>query len=91
MDVYKVDASPIRPRYIVDNDAAKYLSMHTDVLKKLRQRKLGPPYIYYSSRKVLYDIQDLDAWLAQFKVDTKTYDAFKACFGDLLHETNKVE
>ena len=46
--------------------AAEYLGLGKSTLDKLRIAGGGPPFIKIGSR-VLYDVDDLDAWLVQHK------------------------
>ena len=45
-------------------EAAEYLGLSTSTLAKMRLRGDGPPYLKAGSRIVLYDLGDLEAWLA---------------------------
>ncbi len=44
--------------------AADYLGFSTSTLAKMRLRGDGPPYAKAGPRIVVYDVADLDAWLA---------------------------
>ena len=44
--------------------AAAYLGLSPSTLAKLRMSGDGPPYAKAGPRIVVYDIADLDAWLA---------------------------
>lgn len=43
--------------------AAEYLGLSTSTLAKMRLRGDGPVYMKAGRRVVLYDADDLDAWL----------------------------
>ena len=45
-------------------EAAVYLGLSASTLAKMRLRGDGPPYLKAGKRIVLYDTQDLEAWLA---------------------------
>ena len=45
--------------------AAEYLQISTSTLAKMRLRGDGPVYFKAGARIVLYDMAELDAWLAQ--------------------------
>jgi predicted DNA-binding transcriptional regulator AlpA len=44
-------------------EAAGYLGLSTSTLAKMRLRGDGPPYLKAGRRAVIYDVQDLEAWL----------------------------
>lgn len=44
-------------------DAAKYLSLSTSTLNKMRLRGDGPRYIKLGAHAVAYDLVDLNTWL----------------------------
>ena len=44
--------------------AAAYIGLSTSTLAKMRLRGDGPAYSKAGARVVVYDIADLDAWLA---------------------------
>ena len=50
-------------RYVRTNVASEYCGLAKSTLEKLRVTGAGPPFIK-PGRTVLYDILDLDAWLA---------------------------
>ncbi len=54
-------------RYLREPAAAKYVSLSVDSLSLMRGKGNGPSYIKLD-RAVLYDREDLDAWLAARKV-----------------------
>lgn len=45
-------------------EAAQYLGLGKSTLEKLRLSGLGPVYSKAGPRVVVYDVVDLDAWLA---------------------------
>ena len=45
-------------------EAAEYIGLSESTLAKMRLRGDGPPYIKAGRRVVLYDMQDVNAWLA---------------------------
>lgn len=51
-------------------DAATYLGMSRAWLRQGRMRMRGPAYVR-SGRSIRYLTRDLDAWLAQHRVDTR--------------------
>jgi hypothetical protein len=50
--------------------AADYLGVSTEFLEKAAVKGGGPAYFRLSSRLVVYDIADLDAWLAAHRVQS---------------------
>ena len=50
-------------RYLRSDDAANYIGFGKSTVEKLRLIGGGPPYIK-AGKIVLYDVDDLDAWLA---------------------------
>lgn len=44
--------------------AARYVGLSASTLAKMRLRGDGPPYAKAGPRVVIYDLRDLDAWLA---------------------------
>lgn len=51
-------------RRLRTRDAAAYLGLGKSTLEKLRLTGLGPVYAKAGPRVVVYDVADLDAWLA---------------------------
>lgn len=47
--------------------AAAFLGLSASTLAKMRLRGDGPPYSKAGQRVVVYDVADLDAWLASRK------------------------
>jgi excisionase family DNA binding protein len=56
-------------RYLTTAEAARYLGLSTATLEQLRVRGGGPVYCKPGpqGRRVIYDINDLDAWVAAGK------------------------
>jgi predicted DNA-binding transcriptional regulator AlpA len=48
-------------------EAAEYLGLSPSTLAKMRLRGDGPPFIKAGPRVVVYDIVDLESWLATRK------------------------
>ena len=44
-------------------DAARYLSLSTSTLNKMRLRGDGPPFLKLGAHAVAYDVGDLDAYI----------------------------
>jgi len=63
-DITKLQAMPIRPKWLISRDAAAYIGVQPWTLCKWRQKKVGPPYIRKSYRTVFYTIEDLDKFMA---------------------------
>ena len=59
-------------RYLTSKEAAAYTGYSESFLRQARSdgprknRTPGPPYLK-SFRKVMYDINDLDAWMQQYR------------------------
>ncbi len=51
-------------RYLRAPDAAKYLGLSASTLAKMRLRGDGPIYSKAGPRVVVYDLADLESWLA---------------------------
>ena len=51
-------------RNLRTGDAAQYLRLSVSTLAKMRLRGDGPVYSKAGPRIVVYDVADLDAWLA---------------------------
>jgi predicted DNA-binding transcriptional regulator AlpA len=49
-------------------DAAAYLGFSASTLAKMRLRGDGPPFAKLGLRMVVYDTQDLDAWVNERKL-----------------------
>jgi hypothetical protein len=79
--VYEVKGIKIEKRYLVPEEASRYVGISIDRLKRLRSLNIGPPFIPLSDKKILYDVTDLDKWLETKKVFTGAFDAFVECFG----------
>lgn len=50
------------PKYLTQKQAAAYLTMGPSTLEKWRISGTGPAYAKIS-RRVIYEIEDLDAWV----------------------------
>lgn len=53
-------------RYLNTSQAADYLGMSPTTLNRMRVTGEGPPYSKVG-RRVIYDISELDAWVARRK------------------------
>ena len=51
------------PRKLRAPDAARFLGLSTSTLAKMRFRGDGPVYAKAGARVVVYDLDDLNAWL----------------------------
>ena len=51
------------PRKLRAPDAARFLGLSTSTLAKMRVRGDGPVFAKAGSRVVVYDLDDLNAWL----------------------------
>lgn len=60
------DSTAHHPRYLRTTDAAVYCGLARATLEKLRLTGEGPAYSKIG-RAVLYDVTDLDAWIAACK------------------------
>jgi len=65
----------VPPGYLTSAQAAEYLGVSAKTLENWRRKKQGPPCYQVRQRDakrcklVLYRIVELDAWMAQFRVD----------------------
>ena len=50
--------------FLTTDELAEHLRMKTDTVRKWRQRQSGPRF-YRVEGKVLYDVDDVNAWLSQ--------------------------
>jgi len=55
-----------RPKLRV-NEAARHLGLAVSTMNKMRLSGLGPCFIRLTSRRVAYDLDDLEAWAAKRK------------------------
>lgn len=55
-------------RYFKVSQAAAYLGIDPEVLGQWRRDGIGPPVIRITRISMLYDVQDLDTWLAGLKI-----------------------
>jgi hypothetical protein len=59
-------------------DAAARLGFAASTLEKMRVRGGGPPYLRLSPRRVVYDVEKLDAWARSREFNsTSEYSAAK--------------
>ncbi len=65
-----MDSTQIRRERLHEADTAIYIGMSRPWLRLQRMRGTGPAYIRIG-RTIRYDIRDLDAWLAQHRVECK--------------------
>ena len=56
--------APERKRMLIAEDAAEYLGLATQTLAKMRWSGDSPPF-FKVGRRVLYERDELDAWLAE--------------------------
>ena len=49
--------------YYIPKQAAEYINHGESTLAKYRMSGIGPKYIKAGPKKILYDREDLDAWL----------------------------
>jgi predicted DNA-binding transcriptional regulator AlpA len=66
MNSEKLIAQRAQSSIITAKQAASYLKVSAAWLEKARSRGSGPKFIKIGSR-VLYDVADIDAWLASKK------------------------
>ena len=52
------------PAYVNTREAAKYLGLHGDTLRRLRREGGGPPYARIG-RAVRYDLRRLNRWMEE--------------------------
>ena len=52
-------------RYLRVKEAAQYIGLAASTLAKKRLSGDGPPFIKAGPRIILYDVLDVDAWLAK--------------------------
>lgn len=63
-------AAMIAPKeWLGPEDAAAYLDLSPQYLAQLRMKKAGPAY-HLVGRRCLYRRSDLDAWVAEHRVQT---------------------
>ncbi len=69
----------LQPRLVTEADAAKYIGMSRDFLRKsrcegnLKGRTPAPPFIRTGARAVRYDLRDLDAWIDENRRDLNAF------------------
>ena len=60
-----IEHSPLRAsKKLRAPAAAEHVGLSTSTLAKMRCRGDGPPYIKAGPRVVVYDVADIDRWLA---------------------------
>lgn len=57
-----------KPKLMNTAQAAAFLGKSPDILYEWRRDQKGPPYLHISSRSIMYDRDDLIAWVQQHKV-----------------------
>jgi predicted DNA-binding transcriptional regulator AlpA len=72
------------PRYIRTKAVAARTGMSESLINQLRCRGGGPPFIKVSSTVVLYDVEELDKWLAVRTVQS-TAEAARLPIGGASH------
>lgn len=65
----KDDGAHIVPRYLTTKQAAEYLGAKPKQLESWRYQGCGPKYVKKSARFLRYDVCDLDAWMAQGRIE----------------------
>ena len=60
-------AKEVPHRYLSAADAAKYTGVGKRTLARLRDKGGGPPYIKPQGGRVVYEVGDLDKWMAERK------------------------
>jgi predicted DNA-binding transcriptional regulator AlpA len=55
-------------RYLRTPAAAEHIGAAAQTLERWRIEGNGPPFVRLSSKLVVYDVEDLDAWCAARKV-----------------------
>lgn len=67
--------TPIKRRLLTDVEASIYLNMSLAFLRQSRMegrrsnRSPGPPFIRTAGRSVRYDLEDLDRWIAENRIE----------------------
>ena len=61
---HQPEAKPSPSSRITVEDAATYTGLSASTLNKLRMTDSGPRFLKMTARRVAYDTNDLDAWLA---------------------------
>lgn len=64
MNISNHEAARASRRYLRAADAAAYCGLSGSTFAKMRLRGDGPTFIKAGPRVVVYDVQDLDEWLA---------------------------
>ena len=61
----KATNSPGQPKpKLRVNEAARHLGLAVSTMNKMRVSGLGPCFIRLTRRRVAYDLEDLEAWVA---------------------------
>lgn len=53
----------VNKRCISGKEVEKLYSISNRTLQTMRQNGEGPPYVKLSSRKIVYKVDDLEAWI----------------------------
>jgi hypothetical protein len=61
---------PAPARRLRRREAASYIGVSEGFLEKAAVRGDGPPYVRVSARLVVYEVADLDAWMAARRVQS---------------------
>ena len=64
MTISNSETAPASRRYRRAGPAAEYCGLSGSTFANMRLRGDGPPFIKAGPRVVVYDIEDLDTWLA---------------------------
>lgn len=63
------------PRHLTPRQVAQRTGLTTGALTMMRKRRKGPPFIRLKGcRAILYLSTDIDAWIAEGRVETKKAD-----------------
>jgi hypothetical protein len=68
---HEADESASPPALLTTDQLARLLKRDPSTLRRWRtsQPVQGPPYIRLSARVVMYDLADVEAWLARHRTD----------------------
>lgn len=50
--------------------AADFLGLHPETLKRWRGQKYGPNYTRIGKRKIIYTLEGIEKWLAELNIET---------------------
>ena len=67
-----LESSFAQKRFLSINEAAEYIDRHRSTLDKWRAEKIVLPF-YKHGNKIMYAIDDLDAYLASRRVEPVAY------------------